>query len=41
VKTKAAITELLVGLHYIWKFEREMAVKALFECNKNMILMGF
>jgi hypothetical protein len=41
VKTEAAITELLVGLNYIWKLEREMTVKALFECNKNMILMGF
>ncbi|KAL1341931.1 hypothetical protein HN51_028508 [Arachis hypogaea] len=30
-KTEAAITELLVGLNYIWKFEREMTAKALFE----------
>ncbi|CAI9092101.1 OLC1v1027256C1 [Oldenlandia corymbosa var. corymbosa] len=31
-KTEAAITELLVGLNYIWRFEREMSAKALFEC---------
>ncbi|KAK6926347.1 protein of unknown function DUF3475 [Dillenia turbinata] len=31
-KTEAAITELLVGLNYIWRFEREMEAKALFEC---------
>ncbi|KAF5731103.1 hypothetical protein HS088_TW19G00707 [Tripterygium wilfordii] len=30
-KTEAAITELLVGLNYIWRFEREMTAKALFE----------
>ncbi|KAL5081082.1 hypothetical protein RYX36_009503 [Vicia faba] len=35
VKTEAAITELLVGLNYIWKFEREMTAKALFECNND------
>ncbi|KAK8503930.1 hypothetical protein V6N13_021707 [Hibiscus sabdariffa] len=32
-KTEAAITELLVGLNYIWRFEREMTAKALFECS--------
>ncbi|KAB1208164.1 hypothetical protein CJ030_MR6G019790 [Morella rubra] len=38
-KTEAAITELLVGLNYIWRFEREMTAKALFECsNFNGIL---
>lgn len=31
-KTEAAITELLVGLNYIWRFEREMNAKALFGC---------
>ncbi|PIA49933.1 hypothetical protein AQUCO_01300574v1 [Aquilegia coerulea] len=30
-KTEAAITELLVGLNYIWRFEREMNAKALLE----------
>ncbi|XAR71784.1 hypothetical protein NMG60_11018196 [Bertholletia excelsa] len=34
-KTEAAITELLVGLNYIWRFEREMNAKALFECANN------
>ncbi|XP_076942035.1 protein PSK SIMULATOR 1-like [Bidens hawaiensis] len=32
-KTEAAITELLVGLNYIWRFEREMNAKALLSCN--------
>ncbi|KAL4025226.1 hypothetical protein IC575_013606 [Cucumis melo] len=32
-KTEAAITELLVGLNYIWRFEREMTANALFACN--------
>ncbi|GAB4826001.1 hypothetical protein Ancab_008869 [Ancistrocladus abbreviatus] len=31
-KTEAAIAELLVGLNYIWRFEREMNAVALFEC---------
>ncbi|XP_057758836.1 protein PSK SIMULATOR 3 [Arachis stenosperma] len=35
-KTEAAITELLVGLNYIWRFEREMTAKAFFEgCNNS------
>lgn len=41
-KTEAAITELLVGLNYIWRFEREMTAKALFECaGFNGQLLGF
>ncbi|XP_044467879.1 protein PSK SIMULATOR 1-like [Mangifera indica] len=41
-KTEAAITELLVGLNYIWRFEREMTAKALFECaNVNGLLNNF
>ncbi|OVA07711.1 Protein of unknown function DUF668 [Macleaya cordata] len=32
-KTEAAITELLVGLNYIWRFDREMSAKALFQCS--------
>ncbi|KAL7146461.1 hypothetical protein ABFS83_06G042500 [Erythranthe nasuta] len=32
-KTEAAITELLVGLNYIWRFEREMNAKAIFRCS--------
>ncbi|XVE64115.1 hypothetical protein DITRI_Ditri07aG0075900 [Diplodiscus trichospermus] len=34
-KTEAAITELLVGLNYIWRFEREMTAKALFDCSSS------
>ncbi|KAJ8752970.1 hypothetical protein K2173_008705 [Erythroxylum novogranatense] len=38
-KTEAAITELLVGLNYLWRYEREMTAKALFECaNFNGVL---
>ncbi|KAJ0099196.1 hypothetical protein Patl1_19969 [Pistacia atlantica] len=41
-KTEAAVTELLVGLNYIWRFEREMTAKALFECaNMNGLLNDF
>ncbi|KAI3762411.1 hypothetical protein L1987_52841 [Smallanthus sonchifolius] len=32
-KTEDAITELLVGLNYIWRFEREMSGKALFNAS--------
>ncbi|KAH6783032.1 hypothetical protein C2S52_007991 [Perilla frutescens var. hirtella] len=32
-KAEAAITELLVGLNYIWRFEREMNAKAIFHCS--------
>lgn len=32
-KTEAAITELLVGLNYIWRFEREITANALFASN--------
>ncbi|KAK4795695.1 hypothetical protein SAY86_028021 [Trapa natans] len=31
-KAEAAISELLVGLNYIWRFEKEMTTKALYEC---------
>ncbi|KAK6156310.1 hypothetical protein DH2020_010558 [Rehmannia glutinosa] len=31
-KTEAAITELLVGLNYIWRFGREINAKTLVEC---------
>ncbi|KAJ4706166.1 DUF668 domain-containing protein/DUF3475 domain-containing protein [Melia azedarach] len=40
-KTEAAITELLVGLNYIWRFEREMTAKALFECANLNGLLNF
>lgn len=32
VKTEAAITELLVGLNYLWRFGRELNAKAILEC---------
>ncbi|XP_043703340.1 uncharacterized protein LOC122653544 [Telopea speciosissima] len=32
VKTEAAITELLVGLNYIWRFGRDLNAKGLLEC---------
>ncbi|KAM7463836.1 hypothetical protein LguiA_031957 [Lonicera macranthoides] len=32
-KTEATITELLVGLNYIWRFGRELSAKALLECD--------
>ncbi|KAG6412743.1 hypothetical protein SASPL_125429 [Salvia splendens] len=32
VKTEAQITELLVGLNYIWRFGREITGKSLAEC---------
>ncbi|XP_068635726.1 protein PSK SIMULATOR 1-like [Aristolochia californica] len=33
-KAEAAVTELLVGLNYIWRFEREMNAKALIACTE-------
>ncbi|XP_028756459.1 uncharacterized protein LOC114715749 [Neltuma alba] len=40
-KTEAAITELLVGLNYICRFEREMTAQALFQCaNLNLGLLN-
>ncbi|KAL1819995.1 hypothetical protein ACET3Z_014864 [Daucus carota] len=32
-KTEDAITELLVGLNYIWRFEREMNAKVVLHCD--------
>ncbi|PRQ56317.1 hypothetical protein RchiOBHm_Chr1g0334451 [Rosa chinensis] len=34
-KTEATITELLVGLNYIWRFGREVNAKALLDCDSN------
>ncbi|KAE8678307.1 cleavage and polyadenylation specificity factor subunit 1-like [Hibiscus syriacus] len=31
--TEVDITELLVDLNYIWRFEREMTAKVLFDCS--------
>jgi hypothetical protein len=34
-KTEATITELLVGLNYIWRFGREVNAQALLDCYSN------
>ncbi|VVB13219.1 unnamed protein product [Arabis nemorensis] len=34
-KTEAIITELLVGLNYVWRFGRELNAKALQECTSS------
>ncbi|KAJ7970529.1 hypothetical protein O6P43_008703 [Quillaja saponaria] len=36
-KTEAAITELLVGLNYVWRYGRELNAKALAECASSRI----
>lgn len=36
-KTEAIITELLVGLNYIWRFGRELNAKAMVECASSRI----
>lgn len=36
-KTEATITELLVGLNYVWRFGRELNAKALMECASSRI----
>lgn len=36
-KTEAIITELLVGLNYIWRFGRELNAKTLVECASSRI----
>ncbi|KAL8253384.1 hypothetical protein R6Q59_037077 [Mikania micrantha] len=35
-KIEATITELLVGLNYIWRFSGEVKAKALFECENGV-----
>nr|GEU93260.1 protein CLASP-1 like [Tanacetum cinerariifolium] len=35
-KVEATITELLVGLNYIWRFSREVNAKALLECENGV-----
>lgn len=37
-KTEATITELLVGLNYIWRFGREVNEKAMLECDSGGII---
>ncbi|CAN6973459.1 unnamed protein product [Brassica oleracea var. botrytis] len=38
-KTEAIITELLVGLNYVWRFGRELNAKALQECASDSITL--
>ncbi|KDP45036.1 hypothetical protein JCGZ_01536 [Jatropha curcas] len=40
-KTEAAITELLVGLNYVWRFKRELNAKALQECASGRVFDEF
>ncbi|KAI3748539.1 hypothetical protein L6452_11678 [Arctium lappa] len=37
-KTEATITELLVGLNYIWRFGREVNAKAMLECESGGLI---
>ncbi|KAJ8759184.1 hypothetical protein K2173_004191 [Erythroxylum novogranatense] len=40
-KTEATITELLVGLNYVWRLGRELNAKALKECAGNKVFDEF
>ncbi|PON54382.1 hypothetical protein TorRG33x02_302680 [Trema orientale] len=40
-KTEAMITELLVGLNYIWRFGRELNAKAILECASSRVYDEF
>lgn len=40
-KTEATITELLVGLNYVWRFGRELNAKALQECASGRVFDEF
>lgn len=37
-KTEATITELLVGLNYIWRFGREVNAKAMLDCDSGGVI---
>ncbi|KAK1409666.1 hypothetical protein QVD17_36195 [Tagetes erecta] len=37
-KTEATVTELLVGLNYIWRFGREVNAKAMLECESGGVI---
>ncbi|KAI0491446.1 hypothetical protein KFK09_025706 [Dendrobium nobile] len=39
-KTEAAITELLVGLNYLWRYGRELNAKAVLDCVGSRTFMG-
>ncbi|OIW01710.1 hypothetical protein TanjilG_05163 [Lupinus angustifolius] len=40
-KTEAVITELLVGLNYVWRYVRELKTKALVECGSSRVDDGY
>lgn len=40
-KTEAIITELLVGLNYVWRSGRDLNAKALLECASSKIFEGY
>ncbi|KAE9589836.1 hypothetical protein Lal_00021579 [Lupinus albus] len=40
-KTEAVITELLVGLNYVWRYVRELKTKSLVECGSSRVDDGY
>ncbi|KAL2562674.1 hypothetical protein AAZV13_20G150000 [Glycine max] len=40
-KTEAIITELLVGLNYVWRYAREFNKKALLDCGSGGVDIGY
>ena len=36
-KVEAAVAELLVGLNYVWRFEKEMSCRALFAVHRQLL----
>jgi hypothetical protein len=36
-KVEAAVSELLVGLNYVWRFEKEMSCRALFAVHRQLL----
>ncbi|KAF7076501.1 hypothetical protein CFC21_081139 [Triticum aestivum] len=39
-KVEAAVAELLVGLNYVWRFEKEMSCRALFAVHREFVERG-
>lgn len=39
-KVEAAVAELLVGLNYVWRFEKEMSCRALFAVHRELMERG-
>ncbi|KAL5218161.1 hypothetical protein ABZP36_018845 [Zizania latifolia] len=39
-KVEAAVAELLVGLNYLWRFEKEMSCRALFAVHSELVERG-